>query len=220
MMKEQAAAHRSASAEPGWAAASASAASDPAAASPSASSDPAAAPSPPASAFAAAPAEDEAFERMKRECVEIFHRFKRGRYVPLSKPRDLTSSEAHAMMAIAHCRSRGIEPRPGAVARVADTTPSALSQTLKSLERKGYLVRERVGDDSRGVRLVLTDRGCQLAEEGERLRTEHMRALLAYIGKDDVEALIRIMKRISAFFEEEVRRGAMSFEEHKEGPCA
>lgn len=56
---------------------------------------------------------------------------------------------------------RTIQPR--FLAERMHMTPSALSQTLKLLEEKGYVERHRVSDDFRAVSLELTERGAEIA---------------------------------------------------------
>lgn len=145
--------------------------------------------------------EDEAFERFKGEMHDVFRRIRRGHHVPSERLGDLTSGESMVVMAIARAAQRGCAVRPGMVAHLAGTTPSALSQMLKSLERKGYVVRERLGGDARGIALGLTDAGAALAREGERLRDAYLKELFAYLGEDDVRDLVRVIRRMAEFFE-------------------
>ena len=145
--------------------------------------------------------EDEAFERFKGEMHDVFRRIRRGHHVPPERLGDLTSGESMVVMAIARAAQRGCAVRPGMVAHLAGTTPSALSQMLKSLERKGYVVRERLGGDARGIALGLTDAGAALAREGERLRDAYLKELFAYLGEDDVRDLVRVIRRMAEFFE-------------------
>ena len=82
------------------------------------------------------------------------------------------------------------------------TTPSALSQILKSLEEKGLLVRHRTRDDFRAVALELTDAGSAVAQETERLHVEHAKAVIAYVGEEDFAHLLRTVDRILEFHEQ------------------
>ena len=99
---------------------------------------------------------EENFERFKHEIHDLFVNFRRGRHtlaVPLG---DLTTGESGVLITIAHARRRAKHVRPRMVAHMANMTnmtPSALSQMLKSLEAKGYVVRERFGEDTRGIDL-------------------------------------------------------------------
>ncbi len=144
---------------------------------------------------------EEDFERFKHEIHDLFVSFRRGRHtlaVPLG---DLTTGESGVLITIAHARRHAKHVRPRMVAHMANMTPSALSQMLKSLETKGYVVRERFGEDSRGIDLRLTEKGLHLAKQGERMRDDYLRELFSYLGDDDVADLTRVVRRMNEFFE-------------------
>ena len=63
------------------------------------------------------------------------------------------------MMTVAMLEEHGEPIRPGRVAELSHTTPSALSQTFKALEEKGLIERRRAGDDYRAVTVSLTAEG-------------------------------------------------------------
>lgn len=132
---------------------------------------------------------------------DLFVNFRRGRHtlaVPLG---DLTTGESGVLITIAHARRLAKHVRPRMVAHMANMTPSALSQMLKSLEAKGYVVRERFGEDSRGIDLQLTEKGLELAKQGERMRDDYLRELFSYLGDDDVADLNRVVRRMNEYFE-------------------
>lgn len=141
----------------------------------------------------------EAYERFKRELHDEFRLIRKGHYAPQVRIGGLTPAETEVVMALAHGIRHGIEARPGRIARFIDSTPSALSQTLKSLERKGYVARRRLGTDSRGVVLDLTDEGRRLADEGESALDDRFRELFAYLGEDDAQTLLRVFGRMVDF---------------------
>ena len=148
---------------------------------------------------------DEAYERFKRELHDELRLIRKGRRIPQTRLGDLTPAETEVMMALAHAARHKIEARPGRVARFIDSTPSALSQTLKSLEHKGYVARRRLGTDSRGVVLELTERGQCLAKEGEAAIDAHFRELFEYLGEDDAHTLLRVLGRMASFLTERPR---------------
>lgn len=61
------------------------------------------------------------------------------------------------------------------------------------------MARRRLGTDSRGVVLDLTDEGRRLAKEGEATLDAHFRELFAYLGEDDAQTLLRVLGRVVAF---------------------
>lgn len=144
---------------------------------------------------------DGEYERFKRELHDVFLGIRRGRHIPVMPLGDLTTGESSILVTIALAQRAADHVRPRRVAHMANTTPSALSQMLKSLEAKGYVVRKRLGADSRGVELELTEQGRALAKEGERMRDRYLKELFDFLGKKDVSDLIRVIRRMNVFFE-------------------
>lgn len=134
---------------------------------------------------------DESFAETKRELYELMQRMRHDRITPPT-PEGVTPSEARTMMTVAMLEEHGEPIRPGRVAELSHTTPSALSQTFKALEEKGLIERHRSGDDYRAVTVNLT-------AEGRRMRDEHMEQVMAFVGEEDMAHLVRILKRVVAF---------------------
>lgn len=99
-----------------------------------------------------------------------------------------------------------------------------VSQTLKSLEEKGLIVRRRGEGDSRSVTISLTNAGHEFEKEGRRLHDERFMHMLEFLGEDDAREFVRIVNRMLEF--EESHPGRMPlpqrFSLRKEGgePCA
>lgn len=144
----------------------------------------------------------ETLAERRREIVEVMHAMHRANPTP-PLPHGVTGAEATALFAIVLAHRQGGEARPSNIARFACTTPSALSQTLKSLEAKGYIERRRAGVDSRGVTVSLTDRGRDLQEEGRRLREEYLDRMIENLGDRDSRELVRILRKVVAYNEAE-----------------
>lgn len=146
-------------------------------------------------------AEDE-FTEVKRELFELMTRMHRGRLAP-PVPQGLTPSEARVMVAVGELHACGADIRPGRVAELTHTTPSALSQTLKTLEEKGLIERKRESGDFRAVSVCLTEDGVKFANEGCRMRNEHMNEVMEFVGIDDMRELVRILRKIVEFHEDQ-----------------
>ena len=140
---------------------------------------------------------EDSFAELKRELYELMQRMRRSR-VASPTPEGATPLEARTVMAVAEARRVG-ETRPGRIAERAHTTPSALSQTFRSLEEKGLIERHRAGGDCRGVAVVLTPEGERLAAEAKRLHSKHMDEVMAYVGEEDVRSLVRILRKVADF---------------------
>ena len=83
------------------------------------------------------------------------------------------------------------------IAHVFGVTPSAATQLVDSLVRKGYLRRVPDPDDRRKLRLELSKKS---RERFDRFRTEHFaiaKKVLAPLGDADLTTLIRIQRKIA-----------------------
>ncbi len=76
--------------------------------------------------------------------------------------------------------------RTGGVAREFDLTPATISDALTSLESKGFIRRERIDEDRRGVGILLTPAGAQLAETIDNW-TDPAREHISNMDADDRE---------------------------------
>lgn len=142
----------------------------------------------------------DSLEDMRHELFDLARRMRHGASTAPVPP-GVTAAEAHAIMGVCMMQRRGEDVRPGHLARCAHTTPSALSQTLKSLEDKGLIARRRADGDSRGVSVALTESGQRVADETRRLREARMDEVVAYVGEDDMREMLRIMRRAVEFSE-------------------
>ena len=73
--------------------------------------------------------------------------------------------QVEALLYLSRCNRYSNTPQ--AVTDYLGTTKGTVSQTLKALERKGFLAKERDSDDGRVVRLQLTTAGTAVADELE-----------------------------------------------------
>lgn len=159
------------------------------------------------------------FIETKRELYELMQRMRRDHFTPPT-PEGVTPSEARAMMAIGGLEHHCDGIRPGRVAEMTHTTPSALSQTFKTLEEKGLIERHRASGDYRAVSVTLTDEGERFAAEGKRLHDEHMDAVMEHVGIEDMGHLVRILRKIVEFHEQSLDGALKDRTEGGDAPCA
>ncbi|HIR01087.1 MAG TPA: winged helix-turn-helix transcriptional regulator [Candidatus Aveggerthella stercoripullorum] len=150
----------------------------------------------------------QAIERLRSEWEALIRRFARGGHEhPLARM-GITPLGAQVITTVHALEEAGEIARPNKVARRIGTTPSSLSQTLRALEDKNVLERQRLSGDSRGVSLALTPSGRELAERGKDARESRSRALFEFLGKNDAEELVRIMRRVEEFQRRDREQGA------------
>ena len=150
----------------------------------------------------------DSFNETKRELYELMQRSRRERFTPPT-PEGVTPSEARTMMTVSALQHTCEDVRPGRVAELTHTTPSALSQTFKTLEEKGLIERHRASGDYRAVSVSLT-------EEGD----EHMDAVMEHVGIEDMRHLVRILRKVVEFHELDPEATCKSRAEGDEAPCA
>ncbi len=137
---------------------------------------------------------------LRDELYLAMNRMRSRRTLP-PLPDDATRVEMNVLRMIVAAESRGEKLRPGMIASWSQLTRGAVSQTLKSLERKGFIERKRVPGDSRAVSIELTGAGRAVEAEGRRICDERIMAMLEYVGEDDVREFVRIMNRMLEFNE-------------------
>lgn len=105
----------------------------------------------------------------------------------------------YAIMAVSRLEGEGRKVRSGDIAKCGQATPSAVSQTLKSLEEKGLITRQRDKGDSRAVTVHLTENGRAFSARGRELHEQMIDEVLTYLGPEDAEHLVRIVERLVDF---------------------
>ena len=140
----------------------------------------------------------ESLEALRNEMFETMLRIRRST-PPL--PPGITRGEINTLMMLSMMEAHGEIVRPGMLAACSHATPGAVSQTLKSLEEKGLIVRKRGEGDSRSVTISLTDAGHEFEKEGRRLHDERFMHMLEFLGEDDAREFVRIVNRMLEFEE-------------------
>lgn len=79
---------------------------------------------------------------------------------------------------------------------------SQMNQILTSLENQGYLIRTRNDQDRRQVKLMLTSAGQEAYNAAHNGARELLRAVVARLGDDATQDVIRIFELANATVEE------------------
>ena len=98
----------------------------------------------------------ESLEALRNEMFETMQRMRQRRSTPPLPP-GITRGEINALMMLSMMEARDEIARPGMLAACSHATPGAVSQTLKSLEEKGLIVRRR-GEGDLSLRHDFPDR--------------------------------------------------------------
>lgn len=141
---------------------------------------------------------DDTAAGLRRRLFDVAARMRKQRQEPPA-PKGITPAEMYAIMAVSRLEGEGRKVRPGDIAKCGQATPSAVSQTLKSLEEKGLITRQRDKGDSRAVTVHLTKEGRAFSARGRELHERMIDGVLTYLGPEDAEHLVRIVERLADF---------------------
>lgn len=148
---------------------------------------------------------DDTAAGLRRRLFDAAARMRKQRQEP-PVPEGVTPAEMYAIMAVSRLEGEGRSVRSGDIAKCGHATPSAVSQTLKSLEEKGLITRQRDKGDSRAVTVHLTDGGRSFSARGRELHEQMIDEVLTYLGPEDAEHLVRIVERLVDFPAREAAR--------------
>ncbi|MDO5792371.1 MAG: MarR family winged helix-turn-helix transcriptional regulator [Coriobacteriia bacterium] len=141
---------------------------------------------------------DDTAAGLRRRLFDAAARMRKQRKEPPA-PEGITPAEMYAIMAVSRLEGEGRKVRSGDIAKCGQATPSAVSQTLKSLEEKGLITRQRDKGDSRAVTVHLTEDGRAFSARGRELHEQMIDGVLTYLGPEDAEHLVRIVERLADF---------------------
>lgn len=141
---------------------------------------------------------DDTAAGLRRRLFNAAARMRKQRQEPPT-PKGITPAEMYAMMAVSRLEGEGRKVRSGDIAKCGQATPSAVSQTLKSLEEKGLITRQRDKGDSRAVTVHLTEDGRAFSARGRELHEQMIDEVLTYLGPEDAEHLVHIVERLVDF---------------------
>lgn len=136
---------------------------------------------------------------LKEEFVRLMRMIHREQFHPTWTQGNLSKPEMHTLMCVWIAYRHNKETRPSLLAKYSHVSPSAVSQTLKTLEGKGLVARVRSANDSRSVVIELTEEGRALIEELQSIRSSYFDEMFEVIGVDDMQTLMRIMRRVLDF---------------------
>ena len=83
--------------------------------------------------------------------------------------------------------------------------PGRMTDILNSLEKKGFIKRDRDESDKRRVNVRITDLGKKEAQEKRSYISQEYQGMFQILGKEDTEELIRLLKIILAYPQERVK---------------
>lgn len=112
---------------------------------------------------------------------------------PFAPPEDMSKGETGILTYLSFVRNNVLS---GELSKMLNLTSGRIASALKSLEKKGFVVRNTAADDSRKVVVSATKDGVNHANRQKEKALDDLTAILKHIGENDAKEFIRILYRI------------------------
>ena len=110
--------------------------------------------------------------------------------------KDITNNDMHIIEAI----GLSGENTMSSVAKKLKITAGSLTTAVNALVRKAYVKRERSEEDRRVVSIALTEKGEKAFYHHEQFHRQMTNAVIEKLDDEEIDALVKMLKDISAFF--------------------
>lgn len=113
------------------------------------------------------------------------------------KPLGLSSAEGNIVI---HLLTKRVPLRQEDLAESLDISKPAVSRALESLERKGFVTRQKDPGDSRANRVQLTDRALLSAREVVHVYDKAFSVAAGVLTEEEVSRFVALFERVSEAF--------------------
>ncbi len=111
--------------------------------------------------------------------------------------KDITNNDMHIIEAIGIHEKRNMSQ----IAKNLAVTVGTLTVNMNSLEKKGYIVRERSAEDKRVVLVTLTEKGRKAFFHHRDFHKAMIRSAIKGLDEEEMDALMNCLTKLNAFFE-------------------
>lgn len=111
--------------------------------------------------------------------------------------KDITNNDMHIMEAIGISEPRNMSQ----IAKQLSVTVGTLTVNMNSLEKKGYIVRERSTEDKRVVLVTLTEKGRKAFFHHRDFHKDMIRSAVRGLEEEEMNALINCLSKLNDFFD-------------------
>lgn len=115
------------------------------------------------------------------------------KHPPMEEPGQLTRGEMGILMYLHHQQDGVLS---GELSRVLNLSTGRVATALKSLERKGYIVRQPDPSDKRRVAVFIQEKGTAFILEKQERMLRRLEQRLRRLGEADAKEFVRLVKRI------------------------
>lgn len=111
--------------------------------------------------------------------------------------KDITNNDMHIIEAVGISEPRNMSQ----IAKQLAVTVGTLTTNMNSLEKKGYILRERSTEDKRVVYVVLTEKGRNAFFHHRDFHKKMIRSAVQGLDEEEMKALINCLSKLNDFFE-------------------
>ena len=115
------------------------------------------------------------------------------------KFKNLSIREMHVIEAVVKNEKQG-KNTSSKIAKTLDITPGTLTISVNSLERKGYLLRERDIHDKRVINIYTTDSGKEVEENHAKFHENMVKEMLDFFTEEKRKILMEAVVELEKFF--------------------
>ncbi len=113
------------------------------------------------------------------------------------RPLGLSSAEGNILL---HLFTQGQEMGQEQLVEELDVSKPAVSRTLNSLEKKGYVLRQRDPDDKRAHRVQLTDKALEIGPAIEQAYNHIYSLVMQGISQEELDYFVNLFGHMSENF--------------------
>jgi DNA-binding MarR family transcriptional regulator len=140
-------------------------------------------------------------ENINSFLVDAFHDLLRLEEAALAKDefQNLSVHEMHVIEAVYDGNSAGLYAMNEIAAKLS-VTASTLTTSVKTLERKGYLIRQKLPEDKRYVKVCLTPLGEKAYDSHHTFHKELVEEISLKLNEEELKSLSTALSTLHIFF--------------------
>lgn len=132
--------------------------------------------------------------------------------------KNISVKEMHVIEAVAKAEKKGSNTMKS-VAEFLNLSPAALSISVNTLEKKGYIIRKGNEHDRRIVHVFLTEKGKKIDEIHEQFHFNMISKISDELNENEIKYLIASLKILKKYFYAEISSQKHKIENIEKDDC-
>lgn len=125
-----------------------------------------------------------------------------NRYIEISMRKDNVSRLRWAILSLLIVRGGRLTPTP--LARMLLRSKHSMTSVVDTLEREGYIIRNRANKDRRVIQVQITPAGLDYVIQTIRKEDEWVEEIMSSLNKDEQELLVNLTKKLGLAMVEKI----------------